>query len=130
MQRLELRQIKLGHVLAKHDQKIYIAVDIEITDCERALQICADKIVSQNTLNAQHELTQEIIQIRIRRGLFVNSRTSGNVHAEGACRPAGYYSAAGLTAGRLAGFGHRLATSGNTSSIRRRVCAIISSSPL
>src|SRR5216683_5318455 len=41
----------------------------------------------------------------------------------------GFHSAAGLTAGRFAGFGQRAAASGRTSSIRRRVWAIISSSP-
>src|ERR1700729_3657723 len=65
VQGLQRRQLAARNVLLNEDQKIDIAVDVEIANCERTLQICADEIIAQHIADPHDEVTQDDIQIRI-----------------------------------------------------------------
>lgn len=57
MHRLQRRQLVVGNILVNEDYKIDIAVDIEVANRERALQICADEIITKNIANPSNEIT-------------------------------------------------------------------------
>jgi hypothetical protein len=40
------RKLVVGNILVEEDQKIDIAVDVEIANCERTLQIRPDEIIA------------------------------------------------------------------------------------
>jgi len=46
-----------GNILLQEDQKIDIAVDVEIANCERTLQIRADEIIAQHIADPRDEVT-------------------------------------------------------------------------
>ena len=66
VQGLQRRHFVFGNILTDDDQEIDIAVDVEIANCERTLQICADEIITHNITDPRDEVTQDDIQIGIR----------------------------------------------------------------
>jgi hypothetical protein len=64
-------QLIVGNIVFEDDQKIHIAVNVEIPDRAGALKICANEIVAEQIPNPRDQLAQDKVQIGIARRLCI-----------------------------------------------------------
>ena len=62
---LELGDFIFGKLVSDRDDEIRIAVRVEISHCERTLQICADEVVANGLSNAGDQLVENGVELGV-----------------------------------------------------------------